>query len=98
MSYLCLYSASKYGIYTLLDMHQDVLSPKFCGEGVPDWAVDTGSKLALAVGSNHGWVSAYCTACLKVDMLGEDTPVGQADMHSLMMQCSVKLFHVLKPY
>lgn len=25
-------------IYTLLDCHQDLLSPQFCGEGVPDWA------------------------------------------------------------
>jgi endoglycosylceramidase len=36
-------AAGKYGIYTLLDMHQDLLSDKFCGEGIPDWAVDTGS-------------------------------------------------------
>ena len=28
----------KRGIYTLLDCHQDLLSPKFCGEGVPDFA------------------------------------------------------------
>lgn len=34
-------TAAKYGIYTLLDMHQDVLSPKFCVEGMPDWIVDT---------------------------------------------------------
>lgn len=27
------------GIYTLLDMHQDVLSAFMCGEGIPDWAV-----------------------------------------------------------
>ena len=38
------HSSGKHGIYTLLDMHQDVLSHKFCGEGVPDWAVDTGSE------------------------------------------------------
>lgn len=25
-------------IYVLLDMHQDLLSEKFCGEGFPDWA------------------------------------------------------------
>lgn len=31
-------AAAKYGIYSLLDMHQDVLSEKFCGEGVPDFA------------------------------------------------------------
>lgn len=32
-----------YGIYSLLDLHQDLLSPKFCGEGVPDYAVVTDS-------------------------------------------------------
>jgi endoglycosylceramidase len=26
------------GIYTILDCHQDLLSPKFCGEGAPDFA------------------------------------------------------------
>jgi endoglycosylceramidase len=33
--------AATYGIYTLLDMHQDVLSEKFCGEGAPAWAMKT---------------------------------------------------------
>jgi endoglycosylceramidase len=28
----------KAGIYSILDCHQDLLSPKFCGEGVPDYA------------------------------------------------------------
>jgi endoglycosylceramidase len=27
------------GIYTIVDFHQDVLSNRFCGEGVPDWSV-----------------------------------------------------------
>eukprot|EP01136_Pigoraptor_vietnamica_P017236 Opistho-1_new@62129 len=27
------------GIYTIVDNHQDVLHPRFCGEGVPDYAV-----------------------------------------------------------
>ena len=36
--------AGQYGIYSLLDCHQDVLSEKFCGEGVPDWAVYTGCE------------------------------------------------------
>ena len=40
-------SAAKYGIYTLLDAHQDDLSQKFCGEGIPDWAVDVGCKKNL---------------------------------------------------
>jgi endoglycosylceramidase len=30
--------ARGYGIYSLIDMHQDVMSPKFCGEGFPGWA------------------------------------------------------------
>lgn len=30
--------AAAFGIYVLLDMHQDVLSEKFCGQGVPAWA------------------------------------------------------------
>ena len=29
----------KHDIYVLLDFHQDLLSRKFCGEGIPDWAV-----------------------------------------------------------
>lgn len=27
------------GIYTLVEMHQDVLSSRFCGEGVPSWLI-----------------------------------------------------------
>ena len=37
--------ASSYGIYTLLDMHQDVMSEKFCGEGMPPWAVQPSGSL-----------------------------------------------------
>lgn len=28
------------GIYTILDAHQDLYSPQFCGNGFPDWAVE----------------------------------------------------------
>ncbi len=37
------------GIYTILDCHQDVFSPKFCGEGAPDFAAiyRNGSSEAL---------------------------------------------------
>lgn len=31
----------RYGIYVLLDMHQDSWNERLCGEGAPDWAVDT---------------------------------------------------------
>ncbi|GMH74701.1 hypothetical protein TrLO_g1950 [Triparma laevis f. longispina] len=30
--------AADYGIYTLVDNHQDAFNEYFCGEGVPDWA------------------------------------------------------------
>ena len=32
---------NRYGIYTLLDMDQDVYNVNFRGEGAPDWAVCT---------------------------------------------------------
>ena len=32
-------NASRHGIYTLLDFHQDDLAESLCGEGIPDWAV-----------------------------------------------------------
>eukprot|EP00475_Leptophrys_vorax_P035095 TRINITY_DN5745_c0_g1_i1.p1 TRINITY_DN5745_c0_g1~~TRINITY_DN5745_c0_g1_i1.p1 ORF type:complete len:531 (-),score=105.03 TRINITY_DN5745_c0_g1_i1:143-1735(-) len=32
--------AGEYGINVVLDMHQDTLSAKTCGEGIPDWAFD----------------------------------------------------------
>ena len=28
------------GIYTILDAHQDLFAPRFCGNGFPDWAVE----------------------------------------------------------
>lgn len=28
--------AAKYGIYSILDPHQDEFNPRFCGEGAPD--------------------------------------------------------------
>eukprot|EP01116_Phalansterium_solitarium_P022334 TRINITY_DN7331_c0_g1_i1.p1 TRINITY_DN7331_c0_g1~~TRINITY_DN7331_c0_g1_i1.p1 ORF type:complete len:510 (+),score=172.13 TRINITY_DN7331_c0_g1_i1:1018-2547(+) len=34
-----------HGIYSLVDLHQDIFNRKFCGEGVPDWATPTDSVL-----------------------------------------------------
>lgn len=31
--------AGKYGIYTLVEFHQDLFSEKFCADGVPIWAI-----------------------------------------------------------
>ena len=36
--------AAAYGIYTLLDGHQDLMSERFCGEGFPNWAVMSGGR------------------------------------------------------
>ena len=44
--------AAKYGIYILLDMHQDVMSKKFCVEGFPDWAVNSGNQPLILLASN----------------------------------------------
>ena len=33
------------GIYTLLDLHQDLFHRKFCGEGVPDWVYSKCAKV-----------------------------------------------------
>ena len=31
--------SGKYGIYTLVEFHQDLFSEKFCADGVPVWAI-----------------------------------------------------------
>jgi endoglycosylceramidase len=38
--------ANDYGIYVLLDAHQDVGHQKFCGEGLPDWVAESGQSMA----------------------------------------------------
>jgi hypothetical protein len=37
---------SDYGIYTLVDAHQDALNGRLCGEGIPRWALDRALALA----------------------------------------------------
>lgn len=37
--------AARFGIVTLLDLHQDLMSPFFCGEGAPDFLVPRPSGL-----------------------------------------------------
>jgi len=36
--------SGQHNIYTLLDFHQDILNEKFCGEGIPSWAVKEPSE------------------------------------------------------
>ena len=33
-------AAAEHNIYTIFDLHQDVISEKYCGEGVPDWIIN----------------------------------------------------------
>lgn len=35
------------GVYTIIDLHQDALSRYFCGEGVPNWAVQPSKDFPL---------------------------------------------------
>lgn len=46
---------AKYGVYTLLDMHEDVLAEQFCGEGIPLWAVRVNSLLPFPALNGAGF-------------------------------------------
>ncbi|WP_445170548.1 cellulase family glycosylhydrolase [Mycolicibacterium sp. Dal123E01] len=61
-----------HGIYTLIDMHQDVYSSEFYGEGAPDWASYGGGRANPNAGfpgnyyvnpaMNHAWDSFWGNA------------------------------------
>jgi endoglycosylceramidase len=44
--------AGQYGVYVMLDMHQDGLSEYFCGEGLPSWAV-------RRINDEHKWYQPF---------------------------------------
>jgi endoglycosylceramidase len=48
---------ARHGIYTLLDMHQDVYNSNFRGEGAPNWAVCTNNVPIVPVGGR--WSNNY---------------------------------------
>ena len=54
---------SHYGIYTLLDMHQDVYSLNFRGEGAPAWAVCTDNQPIVPNGGR--WSNNYANPQLQ---------------------------------
>jgi endoglycosylceramidase len=58
---------ARYGIYTLLDMHQDVYNQNFRGEGAPNWAVCTNNVPIVPKGGR--WSNNYSNPTL-------DTAVG----------------------
>ncbi len=63
---------SDYGIYTVLDMHQDNYGGTFGGEGAPDWAAQTGGlpnndfgfpwSYILNPAEGHAWDSFWANA------------------------------------
>ena len=54
----------RYGIYTLLDMHQDVYNQGFRGEGAPSWAVCTDGAPVVALPGR--WSRNYRNGALDV--------------------------------
>jgi endoglycosylceramidase len=54
---------ARYGIYTLLDMHQDVYNQNFRGEGAPNWAVCTDNVPIVPKGGR--WSNNYSNPTLQ---------------------------------
>jgi endoglycosylceramidase len=54
---------ARYGIYTLLDMHQDVYNQSFRGEGAPNWAVCTNNVPIVPKGGR--WSNNYSNPTLQ---------------------------------
>jgi endoglycosylceramidase len=46
---------ARYGIYTLVDMHQDAMNEAFAGEGFPNWAVCTDGITPTAYRNVAAW-------------------------------------------
>lgn len=68
----------RYGIYTLLDLHQDLISRYYCGEGAPDFLIEgvkkdhyfpwpIGKEYSKEKGTNY----PNLTECLSVTNFGE---------------------------
>ena len=55
-------------------MHQDVLSAKFCGEGAPDWAIETGGCQLLCEKISNENLTLYA---ILIGASGFPEPVGE---------------------
>lgn len=60
------------GIHVIVDMHSDVLSRRFCGNGIPDWAVD----IALDALGQHSSVGDFPTPQYKQSEFFDDAVLG----------------------
>jgi endoglycosylceramidase len=54
----------QFHVYTLLDMHQDVYSQAFRGEGAPAWAVCTNNMPIVSLGGR--WSTSYSSSTLRI--------------------------------
>lgn len=57
------------GVWTIVDLHQDVLAHKVCGEGLPDWMVDVPSLGALPIPEPLSFSNASRGVCAAVGPL-----------------------------
>jgi endoglycosylceramidase len=64
----------EHGIYTLIDMHQDVLGARFCGEGLANWTV---GKIMNASGFNTSDPTQRFAAPLATSAAMDIDPVTQ---------------------
>ena len=55
------------GIYTIVDMHQDAMGARFCGEGFPDWAVRKVVSLANASGDVRRFPAPHTAWDMEID-------------------------------
>eukprot|EP01133_Synstelium_polycarpum_P009151 gene9151-10736_t len=70
------------GIYTIIDFHQDLINRRFCGEGIPDWAVvvpDTLTSHFQLMGSKSiHWITPPFTQTSIVNLLPMYKAVNEA--------------------
>ncbi|TPX47622.1 hypothetical protein SeMB42_g00399 [Synchytrium endobioticum] len=66
------------GIYILVDFHQDSLSEKFCGEGLPLWAVEVSERSAFPLPlETKSWTTDERGIPLREDCLKHNWPTYQ---------------------
>lgn len=85
---------AQHGIYTLVDMHQDLLGPEYCGEGVPSY----GSSLIF---TNFQISPSLCTLSIVSQnpphTTCDDTALGW--LGQLIGQCrSIETYQMKKGY
>jgi endoglycosylceramidase len=88
----------RYGIYSILDMHQDVYNEMFDGEGAPNWAVCTDG--VPSTDPPGRWSSEYATAAAGIayDHFWENNVVGNLQGQFDMIWSKVAAFFRNDPW